>query len=1278
LLINHHNTMKNIFSFLMLIAISTTAAFAQSSSAPKTGTLTKPHNHAQHSAHERCGYKAVTDQMLLQDPAYAQKLQLARQAAEIISAMPAEQLRTPNAVIEVPVVFHIIHNGVAVGTGRNIADARITGQMEVINADFRGQNSNWTSGTPAVFQNLKADVEVHFCLAKTDPTGAASTGITRHNLADPVATASDPVGSNDTNTRLKAGTKWDPTKYLNIYIVAIPGTDAFGGTIGYSYVPTTGLPGITQDGIVMDYRWVGKAGQAGMSGGGRSLTHEIGHYLGLAHIWADYQNAGGCAADDGIADTPEQNDATANNVNFNCALGVPPVSCGSQDMYVNYMDYLNDDDCYSMFSLGQKAVMLAVLNGTAAQFGLASRLSLKNSGLTQCTACTMTAATTKVNQTCAALGSATAAVTNPPTGTVTYAWSNNATTATASNLTAGTYTVTASVGTTCLATATAVILNTCAARCDTVSNFNLALDSLRLYGAGAAATAGFVAGNNQYGDKAKADYFDLSTSANTHLKGFYMGFGYAKDAAPATNINLRVWNANGTAGAPSTVLATKSVSLSSIVTAVAAQNYLQYYELATPLALPAGKKIYIGADLPTTTGDTLVLLTNQVGAEAAGEGGGWEQNSASVWSKYVTGWGVELSNLIVAVTGTLPNAVATGATTAVCNTPITYGSAGTTNAGTYRWVASGGTVATPNAATTTITYPAAGTFTVRLITTNDCMIDTSNIITTVVTCPTTCTLSLTPFPSSTTCNLANGIVDLNVTGGTPPYTYLWSNNATTSAITGLAAGTYTVTVTAGAGCTRTATAIVQASNGINITSTTTPTTCGLANGSATVTPSGVVGSYTFAWSGGGTTNSITGRASGVYTVTVTVTNGCTKTATVTIVQSTGITATTTTTAQTCAANGSATVTATGGTTYTYVWSNAATTATATNLVAGTYTVTVTSTNTQCTKTATAIVTNACNPCAYTVTATPTATTCGLSNGSATVVMSGVAANTYTQVWSNAATTATINNVAAGTYTVTITLVGNTCTKTATVTVAASVRPTVTTTATGVLCNGALTGTATANVTPAGTYTYTWSGTPTQTTQTAINLAAGSRTVTVTSTPGCTATANAIITAPPVLSGQTTSTPQTQAQSNGTATATASGGVAPYLYIWSNNATTATITGLVAGTYTVTISDANQCSVTRSVTVALINATNEIQGFNNLLLYPNPVAQNLMLLGDFAQSTTLNISVTDAVGKTMYTNSLESVTHLNLSVPFQDYPEGVYFVTFRANNGMLTRKVVHLK
>ena len=528
-----------------------------------------PHAHTPHS----CGYKQVTDAIVQNNPAYAQALIQHQNAIQQVSQADLTAKRSPQAVIEIPVVVHVINQGEALGVGRNISDARIIAQLNVLNTDFRKQNANWASGTPTIFKAAGADVEIHFCLAKTNPTGGTTTGIDRQNKT---VTGSDVQTSNieTATTGVKALYKWDPTRYLNIYVLPIPGTSNLGGVIGYSYIPFTGVVGSYQDGIVIDYRWFGQAGQAGLSGGGRSLTHECGHYFGLPHIWADASDNGGCTADDGIADTPEQDDATSNNAAFNCAAGVAPVSCGTQNMYIDYMDYLDDDACYTQFTAGQKAVMRSVLTGAGASFGLQNRTALVNNGLTQCSACTMTAATSGITAiTCAAAGTATATATNVPTGnTATFAWSNGATTATLSTTNGGTYTVTITANATCIATATAIINNTCTSLCDTLSNYDLAADSARLYSAVSPTSSGFASGNNSFGHLAKADFFDYSTGANTHIKGFYIAFGYAKDAAPTTNVNLRVWSANGTGGIPNTIIATKTVSLTAIRTAVLAQN----------------------------------------------------------------------------------------------------------------------------------------------------------------------------------------------------------------------------------------------------------------------------------------------------------------------------------------------------------------------------------------------------------------------------------------------------------------------------------------------------------------------------------------------------------------------------------------------------------------------------------------------------------------------------------------------------------------------------------
>jgi PKD repeat protein len=226
------------------------------------------------------------------------------------------------------------------------------------------------------------------------------------------------------------------------------------------------------------------------------------------------------------------------------------------------------------------------------------------------------------------------------------------------------------------------------------------------------------------------------------------------------------------------------------------------------------------------------------------------------------------------------------------------------------------------------------------------------------------TSGLTLTTSSTpACNgSSNGSATVsNISGGTPPYAYAWSNGQTTSTAVNLTSGTYTVTVTSNGACSPT-TASVNVGSSTNPTATitlTTPTCPNQSNGAATVTVTGGTGPYTYHWSNNQNTATATGLAAGAYTVTVTSGNGCSATAIATVGTSPSPSATIGSMTNACPnqSNGAATVTATGGTSpYTFHWSNNQNTATATGLAAGTYTVTVTSA-TGCTTTATASIIN---------------------------------------------------------------------------------------------------------------------------------------------------------------------------------------------------------------------------------------------------------------------------------------------------------------------------------
>lgn len=435
---------------------------------------------------------------------------------------------------------------------------------------------------------------------------------------------------------------------------------------------------------------------------------------------------------------------------------------------------------------------------------------------------------------------------------------------------------------------------------------------------------------------------------------------------------------------------------------------------------------------------------------------------------------------------------------------------------------------------------------------------------------------------------SNGSATASGSGGTSPYTYTWSNGATTATATGLASGNYTVTVRDAVGVCN-AVSSVNISQPSNLTSTISKTnvSCnGGNNGTASVSALGGSPGYTYSWSTGATSSSISGLTAATYSVTVTDTHGCTSTGSTTLTQPTLLT--TSISSQTnvgCSGgnNGAATVTASNGTpAYTYSWSNGQTAATAINLVAGIYTVTVRDAN-LCSSTKTVTITQ---PSALTSSISgSTQVLCfGGNNGSATVTQSGGTPG-YTYTWSNSQTTVTAINLAIGTYSVTV-RDANSCTSVSSVTITQPTAVSAALTKTNVSCNGGNNGTATA--TPSGGtpgYTYTWSNG--QTTQTATGLSAISYSVTVKDANNCSTVQSISVTQPTTLASSISSSTNVACNggANGTATAAGSGGTPAYNYTWSNGQTVATASGLLAGSYSVTVRDANNCSSISSVIIS---------------------------------------------------------------------------------------------
>ena len=452
--------------------------------------------------------------------------------------------------------------------------------------------------------------------------------------------------------------------------------------------------------------------------------------------------------------------------------------------------------------------------------------------------------------------------------------------------------------------------------------------------------------------------------------------------------------------------------------------------------------------------------------------------------------------------------------------------------------------------------------------------------------PPTATASSTPVSCF---GGSNGTATATGTGGNPGYNYLWSNGGNTISISGLMAGTYTVTITDNAGGTASATTVVSQPNSpvlATITNQNNPSCNGSNNGFATASGSGGTSGYSFSWSNGNNNATINNLTSGTYTVTIFDNNQCTSTTSVNITEPNAISISASQNNISCNGNndGSATANPSGGSgNFSYNWSNGANTQIIINLAAGIYTVTVFDSN-QCSNTASIIIDEP-TPISPTFTGTPPDCV-GNNNGTMTCIVGG-GTPPFTYNWFNGATSQTITGTGYGIFSCTITdAIG--CTATESISVDPPFIPFLANaSATDVTTNGANDGTATANPSGGiGNYTFLW--TNNMTTSTINNLSPGNYTVTVTDDNGCTTTQTVTVAAfgctlEVNVTGQAASCANA---TDGSATATATGGSSQYTYNWSNGQTGMTISNLAPGTYTVTVSDTNNCAVPEEVTIGV--------------------------------------------------------------------------------------------
>jgi hypothetical protein len=243
-------------------------------------------------------------------------------------------------IVTIPTVIHVVFSN----EDENISDEQVKSQIEALNRDYRAQNADRTD-VPSVWASLVADVQVQFALARKDPNGADTSGITRTETTSANFSTDESVKSTATGGL----DPWPRDNYLNIWVCNLG-----GGLLGYAQFP--GGPAET-DGVVILYSAFGTLGTATAPYNlGRTATHEVGHWLNLTHIWGDRLDCGGT---DSVDDTPP-----AQAPNYGKPT-LPHVSCSNGpngDMFMNYMDYV-DDAVMIMFTPGQVARIGAALEG---------------------------------------------------------------------------------------------------------------------------------------------------------------------------------------------------------------------------------------------------------------------------------------------------------------------------------------------------------------------------------------------------------------------------------------------------------------------------------------------------------------------------------------------------------------------------------------------------------------------------------------------------------------------------------------------------------------------------------------------------------------------------------------------------------------------------------------------------------------------------------------------------------------------------------------------------
>lgn len=794
--------MKKINLLVVLFLFVIGQSYAQSLGNVTKSTVTNQKSSSDLSTRIRCGSYEYEQMLRTQFPDLGSREEFETWLSKEIKKQEAKG--NTRVVVTIPTVVHVVHNGENVGVGTNISQAQVNSQITVLNQDFRRTNPD-ASSTPSVFSSVAVDAEIEFCLALVDPNGVtlAQPGIDRINR-NTKGWSTPPYSMSYIDATIKPNSIWDPTRYFNIWTLNLGNQ-----LLGYAQFPnSSGLGGLNAnngaantDGVVILYNAFGNTGNvAAPYNKGRTATHEVGHWLGLLHIWGD--DGTSCTGSDNCADTPNQADE-----NYGCPTFATNISCSnSGDMSMNYMDY-TDDACMNLFTANQKTRMQTVMS-----------VSPRRASLTTSTVCQATGGAPVANFSASpttVCNGSTSSFTYTGTGATgaTFAWSFPGGTPATSTLqnpvitysTNGTYNVTCTVtnpqGTDTKTSTNFINVITCTTSgCDTLINIDAA-DTLKLYGSGGTGAWGYVTGHNNYGDIAKAEFYNY-TGAATQMTGAIFGFGAGATNSTTATAQIKVWANN--AGTPGAQLYSQNILLSTIEADAVAGNTTNI-TFTTPVNISG--PFYLGVQYAYASGDTIGLISNQVDGTLPGTA--WEMWSDNSWhpinEAQPNGWGLDLSLyaapiLCAASTGNAPVAnFSTNQTTVCTGAAVNFTNTSTGAPTSYAWTFPGGNPASSTSANPSVTYAAAGTYSVTLVATNANGSDTelkTNYI----------TVNAAPTAGFTNTPLGNGNYSFTSTSTGNPTAYSWNfgngNTATTATATNTytASGNYTVSLTVTNAC----------------------------------------------------------------------------------------------------------------------------------------------------------------------------------------------------------------------------------------------------------------------------------------------------------------------------------------------------------------------------------------------------------------------------------------------------------------------------------------------